>query len=298
MTFEEELKLRTEKAEQIINKWLPDYPAYRGCMAEAMRYSVEAGGKRLRPVMLGLMYEAYGGDGDDAGPFMAAMEFIHTSSLIHDDLPALDNDDMRRGKPAVHSRFGEAMGILAGDALLNYAYEVLMNGVVNARDRDCAARAAKIIADKSGLFGMLGGQGLDVECDKGSLKIDSLKTLEDVYVRKTAALIEASLMSGAALAGAGEREIKILEIIGRNTGLAFQIRDDVLDAVSTEEVLGKPVHSDEKNEKATYYSLLGPDASQDLIKKYTDEALRYCGSLNCSSTVLKELIRRLCDRNS
>ena len=290
MTFEEELKLRTENAEKIILKWLPYYPGYRGSMAEAMKYSIEAGGKRLRPVMLGMMNEAYGGIEEEAGPFMAAIEYIHTSSLIHDDLPALDNDELRRGKPAVHSRFGEAMGVLAGDALLNYAYEVMLKGVASARDRESAAAAAGILADKSGLFGMLGGQGMDVEYEKGRLRIDDREMLEEICVRKTSALIEASLMAGAALAGAEEKEIRLLEQTGRAVGLAFQIRDDILDATSTDETLGKPVHSDEKNGKITFCSLLGTDGAQKLVKEYTDEAVSCCEKLNCRYRMLKELI--------
>lgn len=298
MIFEEELKIRTENAEKAVVRWLPVFPGYRGSMAEAMKYSVEAGGKRLRPVMLGLMNEAYGGIEEEAGPFMAAIEYIHTASLIHDDLPALDNDELRRGKPAVHSRFGEAMGVLSGDALLNYAYEVMLKGVVSAGSRENAAAAAKILADKSGLFGMLGGQGLDVEYEKGRLRIDDRAMLEEICIRKTAALIEASLMAGAALAGAEEPEIRLLEQTGRAVGLAFQIRDDILDATSTDETLGKPVHSDEKNGKLTFCSLLGTDGAQALVNHYTEEAVSCCEKLSCRNDMLKELILYLCDRRS
>lgn len=298
MNFEEELRKRTETAEKVVRDHLPVYPDYRGSMADAMIYSVEAGGKRLRPVMLEMMAEAYGGDPKEAGPFMAAIEFIHTSSLIHDDLPALDNDELRRGKPSVHARFGEAMGVLSGDALLNYAYEVMMKGIAEARDPKNAAAAAKILADKSGLFGMLGGQGLDVEYEKGRIAAADLELLKEIHIKKTSALIEASLMAGAALAGAGEQELELLEKTGRNTGLAFQIRDDILDATSSDETLGKPAHSDEKNGKQTYCTLLGIDEAQKLVNQYTEEAVLCCENLRCESGLLKELILYLCDRRS
>ncbi len=298
MDFKEELKEKTKLADQIILDWLPSISGYPGSMAEAMRYSVLAGGKRIRPVLLDFAYRAYGGTGSDAEPFMAAMEFIHTSSLIHDDLPPIDNDGLRRGRPTVHVVFGEAMGVLAGDALLNYAYEVLMSGVLTAENTKNAARAAAIIANKSGLYGMLGGQGLDVEAEKGRVSVKNTDMLDYTYKMKTSALIEASLMAGAALAGASDEELALLERTGEKIGLAFQITDDILDETGTEEELGKPVLSDEKNKKKTYITLMGIDGAQKRADEWTKGALRDARRLHCESGFLKDLILYLQNRKA
>lgn len=296
MNFADELKSRTLAAEKAIQEWLPSFPGYPGNICDAMVYSVNAGGKRLRPVLLLYSCEAFGGKRTDAEPFMAAMEFIHTASLIHDDLPAIDNDDLRRGKPTVHRAFSEAAGILSGDALLNYAYEVIFRGILTGSDRDQAVKAAAIIASKSGLFGMLGGQGLDVESEKGTIKEDGAVFLDTVISMKTSALIEASLMSGAALAGADDASISLLEKIGRDTGMAFQIRDDILDIIGTDEKLGKNAHSDERNQKETYISLLGLKKAEQRVKELTASAVRNAKKLECDSTFLEELILYLCER--
>ena len=295
--FQSILNVRIRQADDIVKKYLPDAPDYPGKLTEALCYSVRAGGKRLRPLMIAAMCEAYGGDPAEAEPFMASMEFIHTASLIHDDLPAIDNDELRRGKPTVHAAYGEPIGILSGDALLNYAYEVLIDGALNAVDQKKALKAASIIAKKSGFRGMLGGQGLDVEADKGSFTLQDIGTLDRVYEMKTAALIEASLMSGAALAGAEDKELSLLESIGSKIGRAFQIRDDVLDATSDPETLGKPVHSDEKNRKATYYSELGPEAAAEESAELTRQAEEQASRLSCDSSFLRALIRYLDERD-
>ena len=294
--FKEELTQRTERAEAAVKKWLPADNGYPGIMPEAMRYSVLAGGKRLRPLMLLYICEAAGGNITDAEPFAAAMEFIHTSSLVHDDLPALDNDVLRRGKPTTHAAFGESAGILAGDALLNYAYEVMIKGIVLAENKEGAVKAADIIARKSGVYGMLGGQGLDVESDKGTFFQDEVEKLDYTYERKTAALIEASLMAGACLAGAEDKTVSGLERIGHDIGMAFQIQDDILDVTSDSVTLGKPVFSDEKNNKNTYVSLMSLEGARRKAEEYALSALRETVSLPFDSSFLKGLVNYLNSR--
>ena len=244
MNFREELEERTRNAEDIIRKYLPKEEGFSVNLIKAMNYSMEAGGKRLRPILLGEMYKVCGGTGELAEPFMAGIEMIHTHSLIHDDLPAIDNDQYRRGKKTTHVVFGESAAILAGDALLNYAYETAFKSfslAENEEELKKTARALEILGKKTGIYGMLGGQGADVENDGKPL---TREMVDYIYVNKTSALIEASLMTGAALAGI--EELTDVESIGRKIGLAFQIQDDILDVTSTTEVLGKPVHSDEK----------------------------------------------------
>ena len=277
MAFDDELRKAQEQAEQTVELYLPEIKASPGRLAEAMRYSVLAGGKRVRPILLLQSYAMYGGCDDTlAGPFAAAIEMIHTSSLIHDDLPDIDNDDWRRGRKTTHAVYGPALGILSGDALLNYAYETAMKALDEPNDagpqkssdehddtdlqtgsdkyRERTARAAsalRILMQKTGMYGMLGGQSLDVENEKNNVLSIDRDTLDFIYLHKTAALIEAPLMIGAVLAGAPETDVRTLEQVGRRAGLAFQIRDDVLDATETTEEIGKPAGSDEKNGKTT-----------------------------------------------
>lgn len=293
MDFKTELGQRVKEANEAIENWLPKNTGHPGELVNAMVYSVEAGGKRIRPVLMGECYRIFGGTGEAIQPFQAAMEFIHTSSLIHDDLPAIDNDMLRRGKATTHAKFGEAVGILSGDALLNHAYETLIKGVVKAEGRPNALRAAEIISVKSGCMGMLGGQDVDVETEKKGIKGDKLEILNYIYEKKTSALIEASMMAGAALAGAGEKELSVLEEAGRKTGLAFQIYDDILDVTSTTEKLGKPVFSDEKNEKDTYVSICGIEEALRNVKQLTEEAVELTESLKKDTKFLKEFLTYL-----
>lgn len=295
--FKEELKIRTAKAEEAVIRWLPAFPDYEGNLCEAMRYSVTAGGKRLRPVMLAAACDIFGGDLKEAEPFMAAIEYIHTSSLIHDDLPAIDNDELRRGKPTVHAAFGEETGILAGDALLNYAYEVMIQGVSGCKNTGNGLKAAEILCKKSGLFGMLGGQGLDVGYEKGQFDLERVTQLQKIYEMKTSGLIEASLMSGAALAGASKNDLDLLEQIGSDVGIAFQIRDDILDITATTEKLGKPAHSDEKNMKKTYISFLGLEKAAETAEELTIRAVENSKKLPGSSLFLQDLIQYLLKRD-
>lgn len=294
MNFKEELKQKTARAEQVIASFLPKEEGFAKHMAEAMNYSMRAGGKRLRPVFMAEMYELLGGTGEVIRPFMAAMEMIHTHSLIHDDLPALDNDEYRRGKKTTHVVFGESTAILAGDALLNYAYETAFRAFDLAKGEKelrRTARALEILGEKTGIKGMLGGQGADVENDGKPLSKDML---DFIYENKTSALIEASLMIGAVLAGT-EDMVKI-EKIGSCIGLAFQIQDDILDVTSSREELGKPVGSDAKNNKTTYVTLEGIEKAGEEVKRRTEMAIELLDDLPGEKEFLKELFLSLCTR--
>ena len=259
-------------------------------MAEAMNYSMTAGGKRLRPILIRETYELFGGEGMLCEPFMAAMEMIHTHSLIHDDLPALDNDDYRRGRLTTHKVYGEAMGVLSGVALLNRAYETMLTAFALTEDKERVISAMKIMADKTGINGMLGGQSVDVENDGKPL---TREMLDYIYKNKTSALIEASMMTGAVLAGASEAEIKVVEQAAEDIGLAFQIQDDILDVTSTQEELGKPIHSDEKNNKVTYVSLMGADAAAGKVKELSDHAVDLLNGLDRKNEFLDLLVQNL-----
>lgn len=294
MNFREELEERTRNAEDIIRKYLPKEEGFSVNLIKAMNYSMEAGGKRLRPILLGEMYKVCGGTGELAEPFMAGIEMIHTHSLIHDDLPAIDNDQYRRGKETTHVVFGESAAILAGDALLNYAYETAFKSfslAENEEELKKTARALEILGKKTGIYGMLGGQGADVENDGKPL---TREMVDYIYVNKTSALIEASLMTGAALAGI--EELTDVESIGRKIGLAFQIQDDILDVTGNEKELGKPVGSDEKNHKITYVTLEGMEKAGQEVQRLTEEALELLSQLPGDKSFLRELFLFLCTR--
>ncbi|MBR5951753.1 MAG: polyprenyl synthetase family protein, partial [Pseudobutyrivibrio sp.] len=273
MDIKNELLVRAESAEDVVCRFLPDVEGHQGMIFDAMEYSVTAGGKRLRPILMNETYIMFGGKSDVIEPFMAAIEMIHTYSLVHDDLPAMDNDMLRRGKPTTHATYGEAMGILTGDALLNYAFETALNAY-DAEDADVSAitSAMRILARKAGVFGMIGGQVVDVMSEKHQLDIDEEK-LHFIYELKTGALIEASMMIGAALAGASEEEITTVESVASMIGMAFQIQDDILDIEGDEAKLGKPIGSDERNEKSTYVTFAGIEKSKHEVRRLTDEAI-------------------------
>ena len=294
MNFKTELQERTDFAEAVIEKYLPEEHGFSGRMAEAVNYSMRAGGKRLRPVFMREAYQILGGEGEIIEPFMAALEMVHTHSLIHDDLPALDNDEFRRGKQTTHIVFGEAAAILAGDALLNYAYETAFFAFDMAKDEaelQRVAKALKVLAQKTGIKGMLGGQGVDVENDGKPLE---KQLLDYIYENKTSALIEAALMVGGILAGA--TDIEKLEQIGSKIGIAFQIQDDILDVISSAEELGKPIGSDEKNNKTTYVTLEGIEKAGNEVQKLTDEAVGLLRELTDEKSFLEELFQSLCAR--
>ena len=271
MDFKTEMAERTAQIEQIIKKYLPKEEGYQKTIMEAMNYSVLAGGKRLRPMLMQETYRLFGGRSEVIEPFMAAIEMIHTYSLVHDDLPAMDNDEYRRGKKTTHAVYGEAMGILAGDALLNYAYETAARAFAMEPGNPGVCQAFQILTAKAGIYGMVGGQTVDVESEgkPGMTK----EKLDFIYRLKTSALIEGAMLTGAVLAGATQGEQKIIEQTAGEVGLAFQIQDDILDVTSTMEVLGKPIGSDEKNHKATYVSFEGLEKAKEDVALYTNSAV-------------------------
>ena len=279
--------------EEILNKYLPESSGYQKTLIEAMNYSMLAGGKRLRPMLIQETYRLFGGTEKVAEPFMAGMEMIHTHSLIHDDLPALDNDDYRRGRLTTHKVYGEAMGVLSGVALLNYAYETMLQAFSLTEDQDRVICALKVMAEKTGIHGMLGGQSVDVENDGKPLEKEML---DYIYRNKTSALIEASMMTGAILAGADEQQVAVVEEAAGNIGLAFQIQDDILDVTSTDEELGKPVHSDEKNNKVTYVTLFGIEEASRQVELLSGKAIKLLKSLNKNNEFLYLLIEKLINR--
>ena len=270
MNFEKELSNKVKETDLCVRSFLPESGKYKELIVESARYSVEAGGKRLRPMILKESFQlCKGSDFNIVKPFMAAIEFIHSYSLVHDDLPGMDNDDYRRGKLTTHKKFGEDFGILAGDALLNHAYETMLNAIIssysNGYDKDIIFRmnkAAAVIAGKAGIDGMVGGQSLDVYLTGKDMNKDQL---EYIFNLKTGALIEASFMAGGILAGADDNTVDDLCLAGHLVGVAFQIQDDILDIYGSEKELGKPVHSDEKNNKNTYVSLYGLDAAKEAV---------------------------------
>lgn len=294
--FMEELQQKVEHINDVLEKFLPAEEGQQRIIFEAMNYSVRAGGKRLRPILMEETYHMFGGSSAVIEPFMAAIEMIHTYSLVHDDLPAMDNDEYRRGKKTTHAVYGEAMGILAGDALLNLAYETAAKAfdmeVADAR----VARAFTVLAKKAGVYGMVGGQVVDVESEKSDDCPVTREKLDFIYRLKTGALIESSMMIGAILAGASPDEISRVEQIAAKLGLAFQIQDDVLDVTSTLEVLGKPVGSDEKNNKATYVTFEGLDKAVSDVERISKEAEEQLDDLEYDDAFLKELFEYLIHR--
>lgn len=258
---------------------------------EAMNYSVLAGGKRLRPMLMAETYRLFGGSGKVVEPFMAAIEMIHTYSLVHDDLPAMDNDEYRRGKKTTHAVYGEAMGILAGDALLNYAFETATEAFLLEPDNPNVGLAMRVLAKKAGIYGMVGGQTVDVESEGTDTM--TREKLDFIYRLKTSALLESAMLIGAILAGATEDEQRIIEQAAGAVGLAFQIQDDILDVTSTMEVLGKPIGSDEKNHKVTYVTFEGLEQSREDVARISGDALSYMDALPVKNEFLTELIRYL-----
>ncbi len=293
-TFEVRLGEKAEQAERAVCRYLPEVNGYQKTIFKAVNYSVNAGGKRLRPVIMKAAFELFGGtDKAVIEPFMAAIEMIHTYSLVHDDLPAMDNDEYRRGKLTTHKKYGEAMGVLAGDALLNLAYETAFQAFDGSASPKRVSEALKILGKKAGVYGMVGGQVVDVEQNGRFVDED---TLLFVYETKTSALLEACFMIGGVLAGASEKQVLELEQAGKNLGIAFQIQDDILDRIGDEEKIGKPVHSDEKNEKSTYAAIYGIELSKEKVRYYTDKALASIEGFSGDKKFLSDLMIWLIDR--
>jgi len=327
MEFDNEINIRLNHINEVIDSYLPVEEGMQVTVIEAMNYSVLAGGKRLRPMILLETFKMCGGTSEVVEPFMAAIEMIHTYSLVHDDLPAMDNDDYRRGKLTTHKKYGEDIGILAGDGLLNLAYETMLksfdfcynditsnnvtlnnitsnnitleNNSYSNNNRICdvmkvknAISACKLLSEKAGIYGMVGGQTLDVLLTNKTMNEDQLAF---IFKLKTGALLEAAFTIGATLAGASSQTIDILLEVGKNVGLAFQIQDDILDIISTQEVLGKPVLSDEKNNKTTYVSLYGMEKALSDVEKLSREAIEQLKMVG-NNDFLEQLILKLIKR--
>lgn len=290
MDFSKELNSKID----LINSKLSEYlkPKYPQIIYEAMGYSVMAGGKRLRPVLLLAACEAAGGNEEDALPFACAMEMIHTYSLIHDDLPGMDNDDFRRGRPTCHKKFDEGMAILAGDGLLTLAFEIMTSEICRKADLKYA-RAAQIIANLCGSGGMLVGQVVDVSSEGKQIDED---TLLYIHNNKTGGLIKAALMAGAVIGGADEEALNSFEQAGSSMGLAFQIKDDILDITSTMEELGKPIGSDEKNSKTTYVSMYGMEKAEKDYSKFSNDTVEVFEKMGEKGAFLAEYTKQLISR--
>lgn len=298
MNFKDELACRVERVEEILKSMLPEESGYQKQVLEAMNYSMLAGGKRLRPLMMREVYDCLGGKGKEIDYFQTALEMIHNYSLVHDDMPCMDNDMYRRGRKTTHAVYGEGMALLAGDGLLNLAMETAAKAFEVTDNPERVGRAISILFRKSGVYGMMGGQCADLLAES----LDKDKVTGDLLIfiheHKTAALIEAALMIGATLAGADEDTIDKLERIGSNVGQAFQIQDDVLDVESTFEELGKPIGSDIENDKLTYVSLYGLKESKRLVADKSKEAIDLLDSIDGNTEFLKLLFESLITRRS
>lgn len=298
-TFENILKAHVLEIEGLLQKSFPQTKdVYFQRVIDSMAYSFFSGGKRLRPMMMLESYRLFGGnDSEIVRPFLTALEMIHTYSLIHDDLPAMDNDDYRRGRLTNHKQFDEATAILAGDGLLNLAFQMISESMITEQESEMLIRKSKafhILASKAGVYGMIGGQMADIEAEK---KQEVTKDeLLFIHANKTAALIQSALTIGAVLAGASDDDIMKMEQIGYNVGVAFQIQDDILDKIGDEKLLGKPVGSDDKNDKATYVTIEGLEKSQEEQKRLSNEAIALLDTFNGANPFLSKLILSLVER--
>ena len=293
MDMKAEIAARTKQIEALLTKYLPKEEGPQETVIAAMNYSVLAGGKRLRPMLMWETYRMFGGRSQVIEPFMVAIEMIHTYSLVHDDLPAIDNDEYRRGKKTTHAQYGEAMGILAGDGLLNYAFETAVKAFELEPGNVNIGKALQVLAGKAGIYGMLGGQCVDVESEG---KPVTQETLQFIYQLKTGALLESAMLIGAILAGATKGEQKQVEQAAGELGLAFQIQDDILDVTSTTEVLGKPVGSDEKNHKTTWVTLWGIERAAQEVERLSKQSVKRIDDLVVKNEFLINLMLELIQR--
>ncbi len=293
-----ELKLAALRADDVIFKYLPEEDGYPATVISAMNYSLKVGGKRIRPIFMQETYKMFGGRSKVVEPFMAAIEMIHTYSLVHDDLEAMDNDEFRRGRKTTHVIYGEGMAILAGDGLLNMAFETALKAFdVKRADSARVIKALKLLAKKSGLYGMLGGQACDVDAEEKKRAID-MDELMFIHRNKTGALIEAAMLIGAILAGANDKELEKVDQIALLVGTAFQIEDDILDVEGDVNVMGKPVGSDERNNKVTYVTLRGMEEAKNDARAMSERAVEVFDSLGKKNAFLRELILSMIGRVS
>ncbi len=289
-----DFKQYTKYVDEILRNVLPQTQSPFSNLYDAMNYSLSAGGKRIRPVLMKLAYEAVGGVGN-IDSYLCAIEMVHTYSLIHDDLPAMDNDDYRRGKLTNHKVYGEATAILAGDALLNDAFTIMLEDALQDEDSISKLRAIHILSMASGSKGMIGGQVLDMNAESTEITLDELNLIQ---INKTGRLITAATKMGAVLGGGSPREVSILEAYGQYIGKVFQIIDDVLDEVSTLEELGKPIHSDEKNKKTTYLSFYSVNECYAIAEEYTNKAIKLLSEVSGDTSLLEEIARNLITRRN
>lgn len=291
MNFKQIQKEKTAQIETVLKRYLPKVEGQQKLVMDAMQYSMLSGGKRLRPMLMQETYHLFGGTTAVIEPFMAAIEMIHTYSLVHDDLPAMDDDEYRRGRKTTHVVYGEDMGILTGDGLLNFAFETAARAFdMEPENSFCIGKALQVLGRKAGIYGMIGGQVVDVKSSGEKISGDKL---EFIYRLKTGALIEASMMIGAILAGASEESVQAMEEIAAEVGMAFQIQDDILDVTSTTEILGKPVHSDEKNEKMTYVVWKGLDQAKQDVEILSRNAIGKLRAFETKDEYLEILLESL-----
>ncbi|WP_270504609.1 polyprenyl synthetase family protein [Paraclostridium sordellii] len=293
MNFNCELKNRVNKIEQILNEYMPKEEGYQKKIFESMNYSLKAGGKRLRPILTLEACKIVGGEEEDAIAFAVAIEMIHTYSLIHDDLPALDNDDLRRGRKTNHKVYGEAMAILAGDGLLNYAYEIMLKESIGKNDPEKYLKAINEIAKSAGIYGMIGGQVVDIESEGKKIDMDKL---DFIHMNKTAAIIIGCMRAGAIIGNATDKQLEDITKYAKNIGLSFQIVDDILDIVGDEAKLGKNVGSDVDNEKSTYPSLIGLEKSKEIANQLIKEAKASINQISKDNAFLNGLAEYIVDR--
>lgn len=303
MNFEQELEKKTAYCESVIRKFLPDGRGsetgkFAATVIEAMNYSVLAGGKRLRPLFISETCAMYGGRKELAEPFMAAIEMIHTYSLVHDDLPAMDNDEYRRGRKTTHAVYGEGMAVLAGDGLLNGAFETALKvfrTVQSTSEETAAILALEILVRNSGIYGMIGGQCADLEAENHPEKVGH-EMLMYIHRNKTARMIQSGFQIGAVLAGAPQNDIEKLGQIAENIGIAFQIQDDILDVIGDSGELGKKTGSDAKDGKVTYVTMNGLDKSAEDVRRLSETALVSFDTLHADNPFLRTLIQKLITR--
>ncbi|MCQ2524672.1 MAG: polyprenyl synthetase family protein [Lachnospiraceae bacterium] len=292
MNFSNDLAVKAEKINNLMEEVLSPDTGYAEYLMDAMRYSVNGGGKRLRPMLMEETCKLFDRKSEELKYFMAALELIHSYSLVHDDMPCIDNDEYRRGRKTTHAVYGETTALLAGDGLLNYAYETAAKAFDVTNDAALCGKALKVLSKKAGIFGMVGGQAADVETEKNGALLSKDRLLY-IHENKTGALIEAAMMIGGILGGAGDDEIKKLEEAGSSIGIAFQIRDDILDVEGSFEELGKPIGSDAENSKETYVTLFGMDKAKEDVKTYSDKALSIIGTLGKGNEFLVKLVESL-----
>ena len=292
VNFNNEIMGKAQVINNLMEEVLSPDTGYAEYLMDAMRYSVNGGGKRLRPMLMEEVSKKFPRKAPELTYFMAALELIHSYSLVHDDMPCIDNDEYRRGRKTTHAVYGETTALLAGDGLLNYAYETACKAFDVTTDPALTGKALQVLSKKAGIFGMVGGQAADVETEKNGAELSKDRLLY-IHENKTGALIEAAMMIGGILGGASDQEVEKLEQAGSAIGIAFQIRDDILDVEGTFEELGKPIGSDEENEKETYVTLFGMDKAKEDVAKYSDDALTIIGELGAENEFLVELVKSL-----